>query len=754
MYLMRIRVCFLLFCLAWNYFSCKDSIPVKKESNTYDLVKQIDKAKILNFHFDEKKNLTYYQKKNTARYSVLPKQRFINSQITFNTEKDLFVNESKDSILLSPNSSIEFELEKDVYQLDFSIGLLSNGFEKAGRLAIELDGKLDEENSFLIEDVEKWKSVSKIIRIDKKIKFIWNSNEAFLTIGHPILTPVNQKKKNPNIILIVVDSMRYDSLSQNGNAYLTTPNLDKLAEDSINFSQAFSNANWTKPSMISMFYSEYTSNLGLGNTGFEVSPDQKKIFYSNRNKGIVNYFRDKKYYTASIMNNVFLLDYTGVGVDIGFHEIFQVGKDIDDTLQITSSAIDFLEKEHANPFFLHINYNTPHGPYTPPKKNLDSLKLNLGSEAIKKENQIIKKYLAEVNFADEQIGVILEKLKNKNLYEQSFIIITSDHGELFSEHHTAEVNGINGIKYGHGVTHYDEEIHIPLILKVPNSIKEKVLNKKINFPFSLISLFPTVLGLTSLNSENLFHKGLDISSNIFGQTDIKEKSIYSEGRLSESIRTEKLKYIRRYPFFTNSELKGRILQNKELEEIYDIFSDPEERVNLIQDKELLKSMRETLEKNSLQMNSFFLEIPKSEKQKIYSGSLFIPGNIYSASGTKNVEFEIASKRTINFKVNSSKEISELKIMTVKPDLNFDLTLYSENQPIPFRIGKWGISYKNKLADAEKLIVSNGKPEGIFQSDLPWIYNDSKISSQKTKDSENILGPEVRQILKSWGYIHE
>jgi arylsulfatase A-like enzyme len=630
--------------------------------------------------------------------------------------------------------------------------MLSDKIDKGGRFVIEIDGKLDEENSFLIDTNEKWYPQKKIIRIDKSIKLTWNSNSSHLFIGSPILTPVNQKKESPNIILIVVDAMRYDALSQNGNKFLTTPNLDSLAKDSIEFTQAFANANWTKPSMLSMFYSEYASNLGLGNTGFEVTPSQKKIFYSSPYQGIINFLREKKYHTMSIMNNVFLLDYTGIGVDIGFHELVQIGKDNDDTKKITEESIQFLERDFQNPFFLHINYNTPHGPYTPPNEYLESLKSSANIDAWKKENPIIKRYLAEVHFADQQIGIIIEKLKERNLYDNTIIAITSDHGELFSDHHTISVNGVNGVKYGHGVTHYEEEIHLPFILKPHSKLKEKLIRKRIDTQFSLISLFPSILGLSNIPYENFKFRGKDFSKYILGEEEIQEEFIYTEGRLSESIRKNKYKYIRRYPFYSSSELTGRVLMGKELEEIYDLTVDPEEKINLITDSNLLKEYRKNLRENSLKLNSFHIFLPKTNSK--YKGILNIRGGIYDAYSSNHTSIELMSRYSLSFQTNSFEDNQELIIKTIKPNLEFDLSLFKDNSPQNYRIGKWGLRAKIISSEDSKLVISKKRPEGIDTSNIPWIYNDEKLSIFKEDKMEQVMGEEVRQILKSWGYIHE
>jgi phosphoglycerol transferase MdoB-like AlkP superfamily enzyme len=115
------------------------------------------------------------------------------------------------------------------------------------------------------------------------------------------------------------------------------------------------------------------------------------------------------------MNNVFLMDYTGVGVDLGFHELHQIGKDIVDTEVITNESLEFIKSPPRQPFFLHINYNTPHGSYSPPEHSIFEIKQNSNSKDLASLNPIVLRYFGEVRFTDEQVGKIIEQLKKRNM---------------------------------------------------------------------------------------------------------------------------------------------------------------------------------------------------------------------------------------------------------------------------------------------------------------------------------------------------
>ncbi len=736
-------------------FSCEEKQDLPKVIKPIDLTRELKLAKEDQFRFDEKKELVSHWKKNPGRFSGLTQtKKWLNTQITFNTDKKFFINHSQDSILLSPNASLEFTIEPGVYHLRFDAGILADKEDKAGRLVVEIDGVLSPENSILLENLETWATYERTIRINQKIKFIWNSNHSFAFVAHPILTPAEYRNSKPNILLFVIDALRADNLEFTGFRFPTSPNIDTIAEDSIIFKKAFVNANWTKPSMLSMFYSEYASNLGIGNIGFDISPNQKKIFYAHGRKNLVNKLRDNSYYTASIMNNVFLLDYTGVGVDIGFHELIQIGKDIDDTKKIADETIDFLNRNKQFPFFLHVNFNTPHGSYAPPARVMKELQQETDPAIWNKENPILRRYYAEIRYADEELGRIIKDLKTRNLYDETTIVVTADHGELFSDHHTSEANGIYGVKYGHGMTHFEEEIRVPYIIKPAKSLKSKIIHTKFETQVSLLSLTPTLLGLSNIPYDKKDFKGIDYSRSMFGETFAKEDSIFTEGRLSESLRTDKYKYVRFYPSYTNSQLAGRHLQDRELEEIYDLKKDPDEKFNLAKEESLLDSARQEIEKHSLTTNSFHILFPSKKSTDNYSGSMFVQGGIYRIKDAKKYGVQFQSKRNFTFNFKGDNSPKEMIIETIDPSFSFTLSLYLNQNSEKFRVGKWGILNQNSITSNSQLLISNSTPQGAQNTDLPWIYNDAKLTGEKEISNASAMGDEVRQILKSWGYIHE
>ncbi|TGN09822.1 sulfatase [Leptospira ilyithenensis] len=716
--------------------------------------------------FPDKDPLPYHWKKNPGRHSGLPIERkWENTQITFNTDKTLFINHSLDALYLPPNSSYFFKIEKGDYDFKFSAGILGESINSSGlkgTLSLEVDGK--EIQSFVFEDDnrENWKSIGLQISVHQNIKFIWKSENSHLYLAEPILYFQDHSKK-PNVILIVLDSARKDFFGSYGFPYPITPNMDQLAKESVFFENPFSNGNWTKPSMISFFHSEYSSNLGLGNSWFTTKPYQRKVYYGKKRYNLTNILRENGYYTKTVMNNVFFLDYTTVGIDLGFHNSFQVGMDILDTPALTDHAVSFVDEIGQRPFFLHFNLNTPHASYSPPSEDMALVKKMIPPEVFYKFESPVQRYIGEMFYTDREVGRLLKTLKDKNLYDDSLIIVTGDHGELFSPHHDYSYHFIMKTRFGHGETHYDEEINVPYFIKPPRSVEAKIENRKISGQSSLLSLVPTVLGLLNLPFDPKQFRGVDYSSFIFGDSENpKEKTIYTEGRMSESLRTEEFKYIRRYPGFTTVRRKFDGEAHTMSEELYDLKKDPAEKTNLSQDtsrdsQALLSSAREIFQTGRfLNRNKIHLQLPPCGKSVCNdSGNLQVQGSIYDWIVPKDTLIQSTSAKQIQYQKNISGNSEELIFLTVNPELEADFRLYRDGLPVSYRVGRWGLEFVWATPRLLKeLLTSEREPSGWDKSGLPWIYNDASFSGDSESTAQKEMGKEVKKILETWGYIHE
>ncbi|NUM40869.1 MAG: sulfatase [Leptospiraceae bacterium] len=720
-----------------------------------DLSRELNSSEFTGEIPDEKIFPPDFWKKNPGRYSNLNQgEKWKNSQVTFKTSEEFLLNHSLDSVVFSKNSIYKFQNLHGDFLFSGKFGILSNeNIRSSGILKIYSDDKIIGEFQIDSMKSETWKEFSFPIKILNRLQLEWISENSSLILGAPILSKIASKKKY-NILFIVIDAVRKDAMGYSGFPIPVSPNLDKLSKESVVFENAFVNANWTKPSMISMLYSDYSSALGLGNIGFQVENYRKKIFYSPNKKNIVEVLRNNGYYTAAIMNNVFFLDYTGVGVDLGFHEIFQIGKEVKDTKKIIDEAIEFSEKNKNRNYFLHLNLNTPHTPYLPPKRILENLKENSPSSQFSKLHEYEKKYLGEIRYADEELGRLFSYLKQIHQFDDSFIVVTSDHGELLNEYHDSKNHSNGGVRFGHGESLFDEELNVPYLIKLPKDIQSIAKVKQIPDQVSLLSFAPTVLSLAKIHYDKEKWKGKDYSEFILYEKDFpKEEVILSEGRLSEAIRTNQFKYVRRYPgYYSNKKISSHI------EQLYDFTKDPNEKTNIAEENiELLKKARSFMDSFSIKRNQYRIHFPVcSDSPCQYFGEISLKGSIYRVLENPNIQLQELSKKHVSFSVQPSTNISELIIETVNPEFEFSLNINRNNQKIGYRIGRFGLS---KGIDTEQkehsiLFTSERPPYGYESSKDVWIYNDSQFSKVNSSKEEVGMGEEVRSILKSWGYIHE
>lgn len=303
-------------------------------------------------------------------------------------------------------------------------------------------------------------------------------------------------KDKPNILFIVMDTARADRFSCYGYGRKTSPYIDRIAAEGAVFLNAISPSGWTLPAHVSMFTGLYPPEHGVG---YAVPYLPEKI------ETITSVLKRTGYRTYGYSNNPWVSDFTGLSRS--FDE-FQLGwrkfdgryfykvagdkiarivrKDAPEYklkdhggAATTACVTGWIEKNGESPFFIFINYMEPHLPYypVPPHDELfmpaeatkeermrfnpdpeDPRTLMEPRERGKKERAVIDAfYDAEIHYLDDNIRRICEKLRERNLLENTMVVITSDHGDNLGEH------GVIGHAYGL----YNTLLYVPLIVRYP-----------------------------------------------------------------------------------------------------------------------------------------------------------------------------------------------------------------------------------------------------------------------------------------------
>ena len=364
-----------------------------------------------------------------------------------------------------------------------------------------------------------------------------------------------RKSEKKQIILISIDALRGDHLSSYGYYRNTSPNLSKLIEDSDYFMNAYPNGCWTMPSHMSLLTGTLPSRHGINK---DWSSIQIKKEYPSLNDSLKTMAEILKQHNSNTIKYAAALP-----KELGFAKGFGSINNIDPfvTADRLKMVLKDLEINKEKEFFLFIHTWMVHAPYTKShfleKDKIDEEKRNyidnfreaniersedLASDfrVFLEENDLfniedcLALYDSGIHYVDLQIGEIINKTKQLGIYDNLMIIVVSDHGEHFNERYQDQFYGY------HGGDFYEEFIRIPIIIKYPYSVKSKTLD----YPVSLIDVFPTVLD----------YFNIDIPSYIQGvsllKSDSKRKREYiiseaiaSFGTEKKMIRVGDLKYI-------------------------------------------------------------------------------------------------------------------------------------------------------------------------------------------------------------------
>ncbi|HAT1824695.1 DUF3413 domain-containing protein [Legionella pneumophila] len=287
---------------------------------------------------------------------------------------------------------------------------------------------------------------------------------------HPMQCKMPEKPYN--IILIMVDSLRYDSLSAK---YM--PNTAQFAKRSWQFSQHMSAGNATQPGLFSLFYS-IPSNYSTA------------VLEQKKSPVLIDLLLQHGYQTKIIWSGSMAplpLDQT---IYKNIANLNTNGAPIDDTgdkdRYSTKEAIQFLtDPKTNNPFFLHIFYNAPHDYcryqsfpqlYKPAIEECVRIGMTNHVDPVPYYNR----YLNAVTFIDQEISKVLGVIEKKGYLKNSIIIITSDHGQEFNDNRQNY--------WGHTSNFTPIQLHVPMIIHWPGE-----LARRFNYLTSSYDIVPTIL---------------------------------------------------------------------------------------------------------------------------------------------------------------------------------------------------------------------------------------------------------------------
>ncbi len=309
------------------------------------------------------------------------------------------------------------------------------------------------------------------------------------------------ERNAPNVLLLILDTVRAQSTSLHGYARRTTPVLDALADSGVRFDRAYSTAPWTLPSHASLFTGRYPHELSAD----WVTP------LDNADLTLAERFRDAGYVTGGFVGNYMVSHEVGVARGFAHYEDFQR-----DVRQLAMSAalttwllhwprlrraihwyehvnrrtadavnagvVPWVRSRGTRPYFAFVNYFDAHEFYLPPapfatmfgpdsaRKNWNigfsmpnggiafrSSKASMTPHEVQAERDA---YEAAIAYVDSRIGMLLDSLAAAGTLDNTIVVVTSDHGEHFGEHG----------RFNHGATLYPQVLHVPLLITAPGRV--------------------------------------------------------------------------------------------------------------------------------------------------------------------------------------------------------------------------------------------------------------------------------------------
>jgi len=409
-----------------------------------------------------------------------------------------YLGGERPSILAAPPAEMVFEsvTVPENARLSFAAGIAgaAHADRPRVRFEVEVDGETVFDRTLAPPDDVDWVPFEATLPARRRVTVVFRTSlvepgasaePVQCGFGTPRMTVTRQQPRStaspdrPNLLYIVVDTLRSDHLGCYGYPRDITPNLDRFAEEGIRYATPVSTAPWTWPATASLLTGLDPYVHGVLN--------HASCYLPSAATTLAEACQAHRVTTYAVSANPLIC--RAQNFHQGFEFFDEVFLERADT--VNDRFLAWLDEHGEHRFFAYLHYFDPHYPYDPPEDRF--LEEVLGGPIpaeqagdyrdLRKVEGGVKGYLAhrdkrpiitdlydaEIRFVDEQLGRLRAELERRGLLRDTIVAITSDHGEELFDHG----------RVGHSVTLYDELIVVPLILWHPARLRPAVIEEQV-----------------------------------------------------------------------------------------------------------------------------------------------------------------------------------------------------------------------------------------------------------------------------------
>ncbi len=410
-------------------------------------------------------------------------------------------------------------------------------------------------------------------------------------------------RRPPNIIIILADDLGYGDLSCYGNTKIHTPHLDALAAGGVRFTDFHSSCSVCSPTRAGLMTGKYQQRVGIPGVltvarhrKEGLSPDEitiprvfheagyKTAMYGKWHLGYLPKFNPVQHgfddFRGYLSGNVDYISHIDqAGVYDWWHNLESVKEEGYTTHLITKHAVQFIEENHDQPFCLYVAHEAPHYPYQGPEDPADrTVGGDFPNHGSRKD--VENAYKTMVEEMDKGVGEILQKIRELDLEEDTFIFFFSDNG--------ATKAGSNGKLRGYKGSLWEGGHRVPAIAYWPGVIPPGQICGE---PAISLDIFPTILSAAKVQSPpNLKLDGVDLFPHLQKEKPIPERTLFWAFRNQKAVRKGDWKLV-----VTQTQKEEQI-------ELFHLDQDISEKNNLVnEERELTDSLLKLLRSYSYEL---------------------------------------------------------------------------------------------------------------------------------------------------------